>query len=1389
MLPVLAVVGVLLTVASHVLGHGRLMDPPARNSMWRLGFPNPVNYNDNELYCGGRITQWARNKGKCGVCGDPHHHTTKDHEVGGKYANGIISRQYTQGDVIEVTVHITANHKGYFEFRICPVTDPKEEVTQDCLDQHVLEMVNGEGSRYHLPEGKSNQFFNVSLRLPTDVTCKQCVIQWKYRTGNTWDKDDTGKFCVGCGPQEEFYNCADVTIHAKESKQAETPTTKDAEHQKSTNTKNEVKHAGPNIVFTDDAYKDEITDYGKQKAKFINKLQTNKYSTWNEPEKSISKVNEEVISAARESEYLRPNTRSGISVAHTSDNLRPNTGSGISVAHTSDNLRPNTGSGISVAHTSDYSKHKTGSDMRFGYLGDDYTTFNFGVKESQPSAVTHGWKSDNLNKLDIEDVRSRFGFASSTKKKHSGDARREQISKNQLQPAEKNALTYGEQEKDIRSGKEIEHRGNNGELQRQTKTDSHSGSVSTEQTTLQPNVKTTESEHNSLDKAMIKLHAQLRDILHNAKVNPQQRDSFLRRWKLLRLREIASRKALNASSSSGDANSRSQLQQWPQKSRTTSNYQVNGDHDKNMTPALKLVTDPSSKGTEKSNRREIPASNTPRSLSPATAFAEARKSVKQVTSRQTYLKHKLPSWLVTTLKLKHQGGEESSDNFKKDNKEILYSENGVNKHHSDQQEENSDTKWYNKNQRNKAPQTNLQDSNTINKAHKYKDTAAADVLKSQEVYKNAETQMLDNSVEAEDTEEKMSENDASANVHKTKESGISESTESLVRYIVKLLLARKHSHDKSASKSATRQSNSDKIKTSEKLEVESNLKDNETDSISRSVYSPESVHDNGRNDRGNHLVKQHINLYINKQVGRPMIEVDNTAKSSSNAQPLVRAEAQPFNGLILGSEFSYSQDQAKKTNQNNQNWEPAKTYPKEDSLNAQIKNVDNTFRRNGNHVHQQTSYAVSYAKPFNNVHYQNPVPQTSWFNSQVNDVPENAVDSHHIWSARALNRQGYYNNKQATTQSRLRCRSLVTLGGGMDQWCTDNCNSNFCPPSMCVCMPSLPTTSVYASDVQALPVHYSASQRRQQIGTALTNHGASEGTYRNPGYVPEASDYVTRDVSSQGEAPVGEFIPDNRDVSYIRSHGLAQAPSVDQAMVGNTFYDGKDSSSLHSINPIVSESHHNRGPLRMYRSGNTETNVDHSVYANPFYSQYLEEGTQHRPTHIIDRFGQRGVHDSLRNGRVEETHIGSLPYISNNIMRPHFPVYNSNADSSISTSWLPNSRPVLESDRQRSILRENLIKPFVSQQNIRHSTSLSRNDGFSRNKAYALPQVVGQSFVGQNQFYPQFKSLNDPNAPEIQPILKCKAIGAYAGLAHFDEWCHSTCQSTMCPLLICSCDN
>lgn len=33
--------------------HGRMIEPPARNSMWRVGFDTKPNYEDTELFCGG----------------------------------------------------------------------------------------------------------------------------------------------------------------------------------------------------------------------------------------------------------------------------------------------------------------------------------------------------------------------------------------------------------------------------------------------------------------------------------------------------------------------------------------------------------------------------------------------------------------------------------------------------------------------------------------------------------------------------------------------------------------------------------------------------------------------------------------------------------------------------------------------------------------------------------------------------------------------------------------------------------------------------------------------------------------------------------------------------------------------------------------------------------------------------------------------------------------------------------------------------------------------------------------------------------------------------------------------------------------------------------------
>lgn len=191
--------------------HGYLEDPPARGSMWALGWDTPQNYNHMQMFCGGKQHQYQTNGGKCGVCGDPYDAPQpRENEGGGVYSSGIISKCFEKtASVIEVKVQITANHLGYFEFRLCEHNNPFTPVTQECLDEHVLSLSDGEGSRYYI--GPELGEYTVQLQLPENVQCSQCVLQWKYNTGNSWgcENDLCG---LGYGEQEQFYGCADVSV-------------------------------------------------------------------------------------------------------------------------------------------------------------------------------------------------------------------------------------------------------------------------------------------------------------------------------------------------------------------------------------------------------------------------------------------------------------------------------------------------------------------------------------------------------------------------------------------------------------------------------------------------------------------------------------------------------------------------------------------------------------------------------------------------------------------------------------------------------------------------------------------------------------------------------------------------------------------------------------------------------------------------------------------------------------------------------------------------------------------------------------------------------------------------------------------------------------------------
>jgi len=201
----------LSSLANQAWGQGYLFTPPARGTAWRKGFDTPINYSDKEMHCGGFNTQWKVNDGKCGICGDPWNGKRENEAPGGKYATGTIVATYISGQHIDVEIKVTTNHKGWFEFKLCENNNIHQDKDQSCFDKNLLEFEDGE-TRVTVPKDP-NGLFKYKIKLPEGLQCDQCILQWHWNCGNNWGCDDkTGECCLGCGPQETFWGCADITI-------------------------------------------------------------------------------------------------------------------------------------------------------------------------------------------------------------------------------------------------------------------------------------------------------------------------------------------------------------------------------------------------------------------------------------------------------------------------------------------------------------------------------------------------------------------------------------------------------------------------------------------------------------------------------------------------------------------------------------------------------------------------------------------------------------------------------------------------------------------------------------------------------------------------------------------------------------------------------------------------------------------------------------------------------------------------------------------------------------------------------------------------------------------------------------------------------------------------
>jgi len=209
---VLCVVGV-----GMVLGHTRMREPPNRSSLWRepefANFNPTPNYVDDQLWCD-NVRQYEVDN-RCGVCGDPLDQARpRDNENGGLYGLGVITRRYSPGQTIPIAVEFPAPHGGYFQIQIC---DRLPE-TEDCF--RTLTLGNGQ-NLWPMRLGDGDFWIETTAQLPSDIRCEQCTLRLHYRGAQNWgdcddsascDCDPTGTGGMGCGPQQTFRSCADISV-------------------------------------------------------------------------------------------------------------------------------------------------------------------------------------------------------------------------------------------------------------------------------------------------------------------------------------------------------------------------------------------------------------------------------------------------------------------------------------------------------------------------------------------------------------------------------------------------------------------------------------------------------------------------------------------------------------------------------------------------------------------------------------------------------------------------------------------------------------------------------------------------------------------------------------------------------------------------------------------------------------------------------------------------------------------------------------------------------------------------------------------------------------------------------------------------------------------------
>lgn len=180
-----------------------------------------------------------------GVCGDPFQSFT---DFRSHFADEPCKPEavYDEGSEMEVTVELSNQHGGFFEFNICPKATG---LTEECFDKHLLITETGYPTYWATPSDKSGsvnvgnrEVYTYKVKLPTGLTCEHCTVMWTWWTthicqydcpeeecgayahgGNPMPTGGSGVICPSLRPKkgetpQMFRACGDITIRGKGGK-------------------------------------------------------------------------------------------------------------------------------------------------------------------------------------------------------------------------------------------------------------------------------------------------------------------------------------------------------------------------------------------------------------------------------------------------------------------------------------------------------------------------------------------------------------------------------------------------------------------------------------------------------------------------------------------------------------------------------------------------------------------------------------------------------------------------------------------------------------------------------------------------------------------------------------------------------------------------------------------------------------------------------------------------------------------------------------------------------------------------------------------------------------------------------------------------------------------